>query len=252
MQPTATQVTLRNRFTWIALVLIIVSVIVVLGQFGTSAGLGIKAVVICMGLLSALIWFALFQSSAEYHNTRSAALESARHREARQLAAELRDLGQERAATHVGQLSSKLDDFNEVLRRKFGENEVTFQRYAGVGEQLYTGAKHNLQSVLTSAKSIQSIDTERLEGQLYELERRGRSDTDEAKAIKDRYRMYVDQTKTIDRLVEQNEKALTALSDATTQLASVDTASGDMPRMDSMIEDLKRLAERVDQYGVRI
>lgn len=252
MQPSPTSVTLKNRFTWVALILCVISVIVVLGQFGTSAGLGIKALVIGIGLISALVWFVLFQNSAEYHNEQIDAADAARRREAAQIEAELRELGQEQAAHHVGQLSSKLDDYQNVLKMKFGENEITYQRYLGVGHQLYDGANRNLQSVLASARSIKSIDTGRLESQVRDLESRGRGDSDEAKAVKERYAMHVDQRKTIDRLVEQNEQALTALSDATTQLAGIDTNAGSSPRMDSMIDDLKRMAEKVDQYGVRI
>lgn len=252
MQPSPTSVTLKNRFTWVALVLCVISVVVVLSQFGTSAGLGIKAIVIAAGLLSALIWFVLFQNSAEYHDEQAASADAARRREARQIEDELRGLGQTQAADHVHQLSNKLDDYQNVLKMKFGENEMTYQRYMGVGHQLYDGANRNLQAVLASARSVKSIDTERLRGQVEDLNRRGRGDSDEAKAIKDRYGMYVQQSETIDRLVEQNEQALTALSDATTQLAGIDTNAGSTPRMDSMIEDLKRLAEKVDQYGVRI
>jgi len=132
MQPSPTSVTLKNRFTWVALILCVISVIVVLGQFGTSAGLGIKALVIGIGLLSALIWFVLFQNSAEYHNEQIDAADAARRREAAQIEAELRELGQEQAAHHVGQLSSKLDDYQNVLKMKFGENEITYHTTAPI------------------------------------------------------------------------------------------------------------------------
>jgi len=252
MQPSANSVTLQHRFTWVALAIIAVSVFVLFAQFGSGGGLLLKGLVLVAALISAAIWWMLFRRSNEYFSAVADAETHRRQREAAAMERTLTDLGQQQAANHVHQLSNKMDDFESVLKMKFGENEVTYQRYMGVGRQLYSGANRNLQAVQASAKSINSIDPAKLEQQLSQLQRSGRGETAEASAIQERYSMYTEQREQIGRLIEQNEEALTALSDATTQLAGIDTNADTSPRLDSMIEDMRRLAERVDQYGVRV
>ncbi len=243
---------MRNPWTLIALVIIVASVIFGFRWFGLGTGLIPPIVLVLAGILSYWIWRSLYARSPEY---RAAAALADRDRERAQalaLAAELRNGGFDQAADHVSLLSNKLDDYLNVVKLKFKESELSHSRYVGVGKQLYDGAYRNIESIRASARSIQSIDAERLEHQLRELGSRGKGDSREAVAIKERYQMYVDQRRQIDGLIEQNEEALTALSNTTTELARIDTASGDRPDMDAMIEDLKRLADRVDQYGIRV
>jgi len=243
---------LKNPWTLLAIVVIIASVIFGLQWFGLGTGVLPMIVIVLVGLLSYWIWRSLYTRSPEYRAAQAMVVRDRERADSMALARELRDAGFNQAADQVQLLSDKLDDYLNVVRLKFKESEVTYSRYVGVGQQLYDGAFRNIESVRASARSIQSIDAERLEHQLQDLGRRGKGESREAVAIKERYQMYVDQRRQIDGLVEKNEEALTALSNTTTELARIDTATGERPNMDAMIEDLKRLADRVDRYGIRV
>lgn len=243
---------LRNPWTLFAAIVIVASVVFGFQWFGLGTGILPPVVLVLLGVLSYWIWRSLYTRSPEFRDAQMQAERNTERANAQALATELRGAGFDQSADHVSMLSSKLDDYLNVVRLKFKENEVSYSRYVGVGQQLYDGAFRNIEAIRASARSIKSIDAGRLESQLRDLGSRGKGDSREAAAIKERYQMYVDQRRQIDGLVEQNEEALTALSNTTTELARIDTTSGDRPDMEAMIEDLKRLADRVDRYGTRI
>jgi len=170
---------LKNPWTLITVVVIIASVVSGIQWFGLGTGLLPLIVIVLLGILSYWIWRTLYLRSPEYRAAQAMVERDRERADSMALASELRDAGFAQAADQVNLLSSKLDDYLNVVRLKFKESEVTYSRYVGVGKQLYDGAFRNIESVRASARSIQSIDADRLEHQLQDLGRRGKGESRE-------------------------------------------------------------------------
>lgn len=252
MTASNSQLILKSKWTWIALLLVCLSVLALGSRFSGAAGWWLMPAIALLGLVSVAIWWLLYPRSAEYQKARVQADIDMRHAKAAALQASLEEVGLTTAASHVGQLTDKLDAFINVLKLRFSEGEVTYHRYLGVGTQVYDGAFRNLESLQAQGRSIAAIDPRRIQEQITELNYSGRGDSREAVALKERLALFETQAEQVDRLIAQNEEALTALSDTTTALANVDTAAGEKPEMESIIDHLRELAQRVDSYGVRI
>jgi hypothetical protein len=243
---------LGSVWTWLVCVVVVATVLGLLRWFSSAGGWLISAGILLLGALMLVLWWVLYRRSSAYRRALHAMELQARHLKAEQLEEALQGLGLPQAATHVRQLTEKLDAFVNVLKMRFSESEMTYHRYLGVATQLYDGAFRNLESLQASGSSIKAINPQRLQAHITDLDLQGRGDSRESLALKERYKVYNNQLSQVEKLTAQNEEALTALSDTTSALASVDTNTQSLPDMESVIDNLRRLAQRVDAYGVKV
>lgn len=148
-------------------------------------------------------------------------------------------------------LKGKYRNFEEILSTKLTPTEMTYSRYLGIAEQVYLAILDNLDKVYLSLKSVSAVDPEHLIVRLQKLER-NHSDqaAEERKTLSRRLGLRQEQLNCATNLILANEHALTELDHVTAKIASVQMNKGraDLD-LDMAMEELRRLAERADQYA---
>jgi hypothetical protein len=144
-------------------------------------------------------------------------------------------------------LQYKYRNFLDVLNRQLSINEVTFSRYAAAGEQIYLAALDNLEAAVVAQQSISAVDAFNLQARL----ENSSGDNEEQEALRQRLATWQDQTARVNKLLAQNENALTALDQAAAKLAAVKIARGHASvDLDAAMEELDRLAKRAHCYAL--
>jgi hypothetical protein len=150
-------------------------------------------------------------------------------------------------------VEKKYRNFEEILNTKLSPAEITYSRYLSMAEQVYLAVLDNLEQIYLTLKSISAVDKVHLAESLYRLE-----DNESDAAIKEkatltnRLSLYeTQQIKTAD-IILANEQALTELDQVSAKMASVQMNKGRAELdLNHAMEELRRLAERTDQYTHR-
>lgn len=162
------------------------------------------------------------------------------------LATELSGISDSQPLEQLIALGQKRAALIKVLDRRLDRSELTYSRYVSTSEQVYRSALDNLREVAVAIDSLGSIDTGYIKRRLAELDRAG-GETESAQRERDslaqRTQLRDDQMARIERLLAQNEVALTTLDRTTSALA--DVPIGQRPEeADAAMAALADLADR--------
>lgn len=162
------------------------------------------------------------------------------------LATELSGIADSQPLEQLIALGQKRAALIKVLDRRLDRSELTYSRYVSTSEQVYRSALDNLREVAVAIDSLGSIDTGYIKRRIAELDRAG-GDTESAQRERDslaqRTQLRDDQMARIERLLAQNEAALTTLDRTTSALADVPV--GQRPEdADAAMAALADLADR--------
>jgi len=178
-----------------------------------------------------------------------------REREASLLAIEkeLRALRCEAGSIQMQNLRAKYDSFVAVIEEKFNPIEVTYGRYLGIAEQLYLAGIDNLRKVTVALKSVNSIDRDYIQRQMSHLDNNGIvNDASDYRALEDRLSLLEETESHVDRLLVENERAMTQLVEAAARLAHVQTSPGEARlEMEEAMGELSHIAQNMEAYDQR-
>lgn len=166
------------------------------------------------------------------------------------IARELKELDCHAGSVQMDNLRAKYDSFVSVVEEKYNPSEITYGRYLGIAEQIYLAGIDNLQQVAVSLKSTRSIDRDYIEGQLEHLDANGVDNHDsDYQTLRDRLALLDSTAQHVDRLLVENEKAMTQLVQTGANLAKVRTDPSEAKmEMDQAMTELSYLADSMEAH----
>lgn len=199
--------------------------------------------------------YAYFGKRDDYSQAYFAQVHARLMREKRQklskLKKDLNQVGSDQGIKQLELLERKYRNFEEILVGKLSPTEMTYSRYLSIAEQVYLAVLDNLDSVFMALKSISAVDTEHLRQRLSHLSTQETQATErEKQTLQKRLDLYQQQLNHVAEQLFANERALTELDEVSAKLATVqiDKGRADLD-LEMAMEELKKLAERTDQYA---
>ena len=155
----------------------------------------------------------------------------------------------EQAAKQLRISLEKFDTFRSVLRNRFQETELTYDRYLGAGREVFHHIVDNLNRVLELFQALNAMDVVHIEDRLKYLNGlRGATESDqkEVKTLNQRHETWRRQWAQVADLLRENEESLTAFSDTVAALNELDLSQTSRARFsgDTAMRELKALADR--------
>jgi len=238
-----------------------------LALFGVSPWLiGAAAGGFGLAFVSWLVNFSLRRDSfaSDYVRALHQRIEQQSQEKKKQLVKALKEVSSNQGEHQYRRFNEKFSAFQTMLAKKLNPSEITYGRYLGMAEQVYLGAIDNLQSLVDALKAMQVIDIAFIQKRMLELDKvkkdaehlraKGLDDINasEYKALSKRFELYQAQKSKVEKLLSQNEEALTQLDVTIAAVAELSTndkaASMDL---ESAMSELQVLASRAHKYSSR-
>jgi len=237
-----------------------------LALFGVSPWLiGAAAGGFGVAFISWLVNFSLRRDSfaSDYVRSLHQRIEKQSQIKKSQLIKALKEVSSDQGERQFQRFNDKFATFQAMLAKKLDSGEITYGRYLGMAEQVYLGAIDNLQSIADALNAMKVIDIRYIHNRIVELDRvkidgkdprtKGMEDINasEYKALTKRSELYHTQKTKVDKLLAQNEEALTQLDLTIAAVAELRTndkaASLDL---ETAMSELQKLASRAHKYSV--
>jgi hypothetical protein len=136
----------------------------------------------------------------------------------------------------------------DVLRGKFDERELTFERSHGLVAEVARGAVDNLMTMASLAHGVAGVDAVFVRRRL-DTES-ARLSAEEREALRRRLDLVDDTDRRVRDLTSRNEAAMTALDDAAVAVARVETERAQASvAAETALQDLRRFVDKADLYG---
>jgi hypothetical protein len=238
--------------TWVAVIVVSVAVVILIGFFDPP--LLVALFMILLGVALLLAWPLTMSTTGTLERLEFSKYDtSEQDREAREaLAAELAELGSEQGVDQLQMLGTKLEGLTEVLRHRLDAGEMTYSRYLGTARSVYESGVDNLREVVVALRSVSNINEGYISHRLGELRQDGDQEKvdEEIVALESRQGLRDRQVLRVEKLLTQNETAMTALDATATALADApigrEHASADA---DAAVAELVELAQRAGRYA---
>lgn len=238
-----------------------------LALFGLSPWLiGAAAGGLGVAFISWLTNFSLRRDSfaTDYVRQLQQRIEQQSEAKKRQLSKALAEVDSRQGEHQFKRFSDKFSAFQSMLAKKLNPGELTYGRYLGMAEQVYLGAIDNLQSIVDGLKAMQVIDVRYIETRIKELQplvkagdklkAQGLEDVNasELDSLLKRQEIYQSQKLKVDKLLTQNEAALTQLDltiAAIAELRTTDNAAS--LDLETAMQELEKLAAKAQNYSIK-
>jgi hypothetical protein len=160
----------------------------------------------------------------------------------------LLDVRRPELAVQADRLYTRYAHVTDVLRAKFDEREITFERSHALIAEVCRGALDNLTAMASLARGIVGIDADfvrrRLQLEVDHLP------AEERDALRRRLDLVEDTERRLGELSARNEAALTALDTAAVAVARVETGRPHASiAADQALQDLRRFVDKAELYG---
>jgi hypothetical protein len=169
------------------------------------------------------------------------------------LTGNMQRLGFHQGIRQLEQLQKKFQNFVEILNRTFDAEEITYGRYLGIAEQVYLSSLDNLERVIGTLASVQTIDPSHIDARIEEILADGivtEAESTEQETLNQRKLLRESQTQKVGLLMAQNEQAMTHLDLTAAALAEMKTRAGQATMdMESAMAELQNLAARSSKYN---
>ena len=166
----------------------------------------------------------------------------------RSLESDLVDVDSQDGLYQLDRLQKKFEAFQQILRRKLDENELTFGRYLGMAEQVFLGGLDNLKLLTDLLKGTSVIDAKHLGRRIVELENASspsKNAEKELATLLERQGLLYQQQSKVKQLLAQNEEAMTQIDKVMAKIAGMESGPGHATMdMESAMQELERLAQR--------
>jgi hypothetical protein len=170
----------------------------------------------------------------------------------KQLQRVLAEVKSEEGASQFSRITEKFATFEKLLARKLNPGELTYGRYLGMAEQVYLGALDNLQYVADTLKMIGAIDLEYTQKRLHQLQTESSvKSAKEIETLQERLDLHSKQAGKVQKLLAQNEEAMTKMDLTIAAIADMRTEDGRASMdMETAMHELQRLASKAKDYSI--
>ena len=183
------------------------------------------------------------------------ALGDRRQQAARDLRQELDRLDHAEGLSQLERLQEKYQAFSELLGKKLNPGELTYGRYLGMAEQVYLAGLDNLQRIVHTLQSVQTIDQDYVQRRITELEALASpSETQrrELEALQDRLVLRRNQLDKVAAWQAQNEQAMTRMDQTMAAIAGMTTVQGHAGTdLETAMQAMQELAARAGDYSMK-
>lgn len=236
--------------TWFAIALVIVAELLIFSWFDPPFLIALG--LIALGAFAIVTWPVTMSATGTLNRLRFPTVDLMAEDSADldELRDELAELDDPRASRQLQLLQQKRGNLIDVLEKRLDAGELTFSRYLGTAQRVYTSAVNNLSEVAVSLQSVSAIDPDYVDERLVELS--GTQTSPEAQqeraALESRRSLYAEQQSKVSTLLMRNEEALTAIDHTATALADA-PMGGEPIDADLAMEELVELAQRAKRYS---
>lgn len=183
------------------------------------------------------------------------ALGDRRQQAARDLRQQLDRLGHAEGLSQLERLQEKYQAFSELLGKKLNPGEITYGRYLGMAEQVYLAGLDNLQRIVHTLQSVQTIDQDYVQRRITELDSLASpSETQrrELEALQDRLVLRRNQLEKVSAWQAQNEQAMTRMDQTMAAIAGMTTVQGHAGTdLETAMQAMQELAARAGDYSMK-
>ncbi len=148
----------------------------------------------------------------------------------------------------LAQLTEKFQNFEAILAKKLNVNELTYNRYLAISEQVFLNALDNLEQLAFALQSVSAIDMASINRKLQHRE----GDSEAQAPLLARANLWQEQHQKANALLAENEKAMTQLDLVAAKLSEVRTREGHATMdMELAMVELEQLIQKASQYHTR-
>lgn len=227
---------------------------VLAGAYLLAFGLSPIAVGVCAGGLALGVggWLYEYVVRGDRHalkivNKVRSQLSAKRTQSIERIRAALQNLEHKDGLYQLAQLTKKFKNFEGVLAKKLNVNELTYNRYLAISEQVFLNALDNLEQLTFGLQSVSTIDMASITGRLEQL----KQNPDAQKPFLARAELWHAQHQKAKELMLENEQAMTQLDQVTARLAEVRTREGHAQMdMELAMSELESLIKKASQYKI--
>ncbi|WP_018247973.1 hypothetical protein [Orenia marismortui] len=156
------------------------------------------------------------------------------------------------ALNQLLRLIDKFEKFKNILDIKLDKEEITYERFMSVTEEVYYNILDNLEKIKNIYQSIEDVNLGYINFRIDMLENKADLTTEmreELISLQKRKGMILGELDSIDRYLSINEKAMTDIDNMKIKLGRVKTSSSQAKKeFDLSIADLQKMANRINQY----
>jgi hypothetical protein len=213
-----------------------------------GAGIGLLGIFVG-GLHWAFRYFAGGDACMQkFYAERHEEFQKLKEAKAEQLAADLKKKGCKRGQVQVGQLDEKFQNLVEVFGRVLSPSELTYSRFVGTAEQVYTSGLENLERIVVLLTNIDDIDRDEVGDQITALTgKKPRNVADERNltAFKRQAGVFDSTEQEVQELLAQNEEALATMDETGQAALRLKDRSASLSPKETMEEAMRLLGDMV-------
>jgi hypothetical protein len=195
--------------------------------------------------------FFLFDSFEKNYRKNLRALIDQRDEEKRmEVKTKLESLGMQQGADQFNELLETFNSLISVLGRKFNVTEMAYMKYYVISQQVLEAAMNNLLEITLIKTNLGSINPTTLKRRIKSLESSTDDiDKEEVKTLQERLELYDSESIKIERLLVENERAITQIVKTTKAISEVDTIdTAGKKKMDEAMLELRDAVQRLADY----
>jgi hypothetical protein len=160
----------------------------------------------------------------------------------------------EHGAKQLGQFKLKFDALRDILKSKFDAGQLTYNRYYTIAQEVYLAGIDNLNDVVIALKTLKSIDLKYIDTRLAELKKKdpeNKAVSKEVEALLRSRQSYLAQEEKINKLIAENETALTQIDEVTVAISEITKSVNKEAQVDmeNSMAALAELANRTKLYS---
>ncbi len=236
--------------TWFAIALVIVAELLIFTWFDPP--LLIALILVALGAFAIISWPITMSATGTLDQLRFPTVDLTAQDPAdlEALREDLAELDDPRPLRQLEMLQHKRENLIDVLEKRLDAGEITFSRYLGTAQKVYTSAVNNLSEVAVSLQSVSAIDPQYVDDRLTQLSGTQISPDaqHERSTLESRRSLYAEQQSKVSALLTRNEEALTAIDHTATALADA-PMGGEPIDAELAMDELVELAQRAKRYS---
>jgi hypothetical protein len=230
-------------------------VILIALAFGMHLSNFISLMLGSVALIALVRWvipnFFLFDSFEKKYRQKMREMIDQRDEEKRmEVKTKLEHLGMQQGADQFNQLLETFNTLIDVLGKKFNTTEMAYMKYYVISQQVLEAAMNNLLGITLIKTNLRSINPIGLEKRITSLKASTDDiDKDEVKTLLERLELYKSESIKIERLLVENERAITQMVKTTQAISEVDTVDLEGKRkMDEAMLELRDAVQHLADY----
>ncbi|MEJ6949463.1 hypothetical protein [Natronospora cellulosivora (SeqCode)] len=147
----------------------------------------------------------------------------------------------------------KFETFKNILDVKFDQEELSYNKFMSVTEDVYYNILENLERVKNVYQSIDDINVKYIDSRIDTLEKKSdlsKEMTEELLSLRNKKDMLINELNSVDKYISINEKAITDIDNMKIKLGSLKTSSNQSKReFERSLAELRTMAKRINDYS---